>query len=362
MIKKQIVKNFISAWLAKFIKLASSIYLVPLFVQHMGKDAYGLIILLTTILSFAVLADIGIRAGVTRYMTRAISLEDHKEFNKVLNTGIVIYISIWFLLSIALLLGTNGLITLFNVPKVFESDCRLLLRTYGVISLFWSFTTPLFGAVSSATNRYDLSNYRELIIGTLSMVVLVLAIHFFDIGIIGWALITILTQIVTAITMIRVAFYLAPFMKISIRFFDFSKVKELLQFGGITFIGGWSRRMKIDADPLLISSVMGPSFISLYRSGVALSSHSRVLLASFTGQINSVSTNLHARGDHDRLVQLFERGTRLTLLMGVPVLTLFMVFSNEFIDLWLGTTFSSHERLDITRCCQGMALVDFCFY
>ncbi len=362
MIKKQILKNFLSAWLAKLIKLASAIYMVPVFISHMGKDAYGLIILLTTILSFSTLADIGIRAGVTRYMTKAIAVKDNHEFNTIFNTGLGIYLMIWLVLAMSLFLSSGLLIDVFNIPSQYSSECIFLLRTYGILTLFWSFTTPLFGAISSASNRYDLSNYRESIISTCSMVVLIVAIQLFDIGVMGWAVITVVTQIVTAIAMIRVAYYLAPYLKVNLSYFDKSRVKELVQFGGIMLIGGWSRRMKIDADPLLISSILGPGPIAMYRSGVAIPSHSRVLLGSFTGQISSVSTNLHAVGDQERFKQLFERGTKLTILMGIPVVVCLVVFAFDIINLWLGRTFSASELADASRCLQGMALVDFCFY
>lgn len=336
--------------------------MVPLFIDSFGKDGYGVIILLGTILSFSILAEFGINAGLVRYLTKCSAIDDHESFNEYFNTGLVIYIGIWIILALSLYIFSPALARLFEVPLIYFDEMVLLLRTFGIITLFSSFTIPLFGSIASSYNRYDLKNYRETIIGTLSVLTIILAVEVFNIDIIQWAIITIAFQLVTFITICTIGFKLAPHLKITPRYFRKKKLKDMLSFGLITFIGGWSRKMKINADPLILSNFFGPVVIPVYRAGVSMPSHTRPLIAALSGQIHAVSTNLFTKGEFKKFNKVFETGTKFTLLMAVPMLLIFLFYAEEILIVWLGDSLSNKDIAIAANCMRAMAFIDFCFY
>jgi O-antigen/teichoic acid export membrane protein len=361
-IKKQIVLNFISAWVSKMVKLGTALYITPMYIEVFGKENFGLIILLGTILAFSALADFGIRSGLIRYLAKSIAVKDNHSFNQYVNTSLLVYLCIWTVLTGLLLFFAADIVAFFKIPPSLVSLAILLLRTYGVISLFFNFCTPIFAAVSSSYNRYDVTNYREMIISFISIITIIIAVKYFHVGVIGWAVITVLFQILTFGVITLLAFRFAPYMKISTAYLSKTKFSEILKFGGITFIGGWSRKMKIDADPLVLSSFYGPGVIPLYRSGVSIPSHTRPLIAALSGQINTVSTSLYAQGDMKRFYKLFESGSKYTILMGTGMLVLLTVFAYPISHLWLGKVLNEEDIMVVARCMQLMAIVDFCFY
>lgn len=360
--KKQILKNFISAWFYKFVKLGTSLLLIPIFIDEFGKDGYGIVILISSILSFSVLFEFGIRSGLVRFLAKCQASEDHQNFNEYFNTAIVIYLTIWVVLACVLIATAPFICIQFGIPEKYNEISILLLRTFGVITIFWSFVTPIFSAVTSAFNRYDITNYRQSILGTVSIVTIILAVKYLKIGIVGWAVLTAFFDFVTVCSIIFITFKLAPFLKMSATYYRRSKLSDMLGFGFISFIGWWSRKMKVDADPLILSSIFGPSVIPVYRAGVSMPSHTRPLIAALSGQIHTISTTLYAKGDLKRFNKVFETGTKYTLLMGVPMLVGFLFFSDDILSLWLGTRFTENELAVAAMCMQGMAIIDFCFY
>jgi O-antigen/teichoic acid export membrane protein len=361
-LKKQIFKNFISAWISKFVKLGTSLLLVPIFIDELGKDGYGIIILLGTIISFSVLFEFGVRSGLVRFLAKSYARKEFHEFNVFLNTSFVIYVGVWVILSLLLFFFAPVLVETFNVSSAQRELTITLLRTFGIITMFWSFTSPIFSAVTSALNRYDVTNYRQSVLGMVSIVTIILAVKYLKVGIIGWAVLTIFFDAITSISIIVIAFRLVPQIRFSFHFFRKKELYEMLGFGFISFIGGWSRKMKIDADPLILSSFFSPAAIPVYRSGVSMPGHTRPLIAALSGQIHTVSTAVYSKGDTVRFNKVFETGTKYTLLMGIPMLLIFLFFAEDILTLWLGSRLTTEELYSARLCMQGMALIDFCFY
>lgn len=362
MIKKQIFRNFISAGFSKIAKLVTSLFLVPVFIDELGKEGYGIIILIGSITSLSVLFEFGIRAGLVRFLSHSNSLGRYDDFNKYINTSLVVYFTLWIALSNLLIICAPFIVDLFSVSDGQKSLAVLLLRTFSVLVLLVSFISPIFSAVSSALNRYDVTNYRQSFMSTFSIAVIIIAVKYFDVGIMGWAVLTIFFDVITTSLIVTIAYKLTPYLKLSINLFDFSKLREMIKFGIITFIGNWSRKMKIDADPLIISNYFSPIAIPIYRAGVSMPSHTRPLIAALSGQIHTVSTAFYATGDKARFEKVFETGTKFTLLMGIPAMVLFLFFSENILLLWLGDRFTPEELQSASLCMKGMALIDFCFY
>tara|TARA_B100000780_G_scaffold254099_1_gene202020 strand:+ start:11874 stop:13415 length:1542 start_codon:yes stop_codon:yes gene_type:complete len=362
MSKKQVLKNLISAWLSKGIKLITGLFIIPVFISELGVEGYGLIIVLTSILSFTVLADFGIRASLVRYLISSKVNKNFFECNQFLNTAFAIYLLIFFCLASIIYLLAPQLADIMKVNKDLYSSFINLLRTFGIISIFISFMIPIFSAINASNNRYDIVNYRQGIIGTFSSLVMLIGVKFFSIGINGWAVISISSSLIIAISIAYEGFKQAPYLKIHPKFFDKKKISKILKFGGIVSIGGWSRMMKIEADPLIISSLTGMSDASLYRSGVTLPSHTRPLISAFCGQLHPLTTESHEKNDDKKTHLLFEKGSSITLLMGSIMLFFFIFFSNDLINIWLGNVLPKKDIIQVVYCLKAMALVDFCFY
>lgn len=360
--RKQILKNFISSWVSKGIKLFTSLLLIPIFIKELGKDGYGLVVLLTTILGLAALGDFGIRASLVRQLTIAGTKNDKKEFNSYFNTALGLYLIVWVVFSILLFLFAPFLAKVFKANGAFFSETVFLLRTFGILSLFWTFTTPLAIAITTSLNRFDISTYRETIINTISILFMIIAIKYLKWGLHGWALVSIVFQFITVASIWIIGLKFAPHLKISPRYFKRDLIKPIFAFGGIVAIGGWAWKMKNDAAPLIVSSIFGPSAVALFRVGTAVPLHTRPLISSVCGQIYPVATAAFAKNDTDKTRQIFETASKYTLLMGALVVTGFLFLAEPFLQLWLGNRLSAKDVHTAALCMQLMATVDFCFY
>ena len=360
--KLQIAKNFLSSWVYKILKLVLSLVLIPILITDLGKEDYGIIILVGSILAFGTLIEFGLRTSLVHFFSVSIAQKDYQRFNGFFSTGLILYLGFFAVVSSVLLVFAPQITAVFTDNPGSAYDAVLLLRTYGVGTLLISFITPVFGAIISSHNRYDFSNYRTVIIESTSILTLIVAIKYFGVGLYGWAVISFIFKVITFTVIMLFALRLVPQLKLSRGFFDRATVKELFGFGIITFIGGVSRKMKIDADPMILSAFLGPASLPIYRSGVSMPAHARPLVSTLTGQIHVVSTAFYAQGEKEKFFSVYEKGTKYTLLIEIPVLILFTLFAYPILNLWLGNALSPAEIEIAMWCMIGMALVDFCFY
>ncbi|GAB3170374.1 lipopolysaccharide biosynthesis protein [Telluribacter humicola] len=361
--KKQILLNTVSAVLTKAGKLAVGLLTVPLFLNTLGKEGYGFVILLSVVISLSALLEFGIRAGLVRYYTKSLVNKAYDEFNRYMSTALVMYFLVWLTIALVLLAaGDRLLIETFNISAEYQDDVMDLILFYILPIVYINFTIPILGAVLSSLHRFDIVNYRDLVVTILTFPAYYIALVTLDTGVWGWVWVSLGLQLLHLVILLFVVKRLVPSTAINLRGLRSSYFKDIFSFGVITFIGSMSRRMKIDADPLLISAFSAPAAVSLYRSGVSMPGHTRPIISSFSGQIYTFATAVHERGETEKLNRLFDKGTKYTLLLGVVMLCFFLFLSDAIVYVWLHNSLSPADLELVSLCMKGMAIIDFCFY
>ncbi|MDF2932685.1 MAG: hypothetical protein K0R36_2016 [Chryseobacterium sp.] len=124
-----IKKNIIGSFLIKGLGLFVSLALVPLTINLLNQEKYGVWMTIFSIVSWFNLMDIGIGSGFRNKFTEAIALDDKalaKEYVQTLYSSMFIVTSIFFLIFSAISIFLNWKVIL-NLPSDFDENINLVV-------------------------------------------------------------------------------------------------------------------------------------------------------------------------------------------------------------------------------------------
>lgn len=260
-------KNILFSAILKIVGLATSLLIVPITLDYLDKETYGIWLTLSSILYWFVFFDIGLGNGMRNYLTQAISVEDYKLGNIYLSTTLVVLavIAIIFALLTIVLLPFVNLNILFNSRAISE-DVLIVSMLIAIVFTLINFVVKNIGYVFVAMQKYAVNDLLAVVGSVLALLVI-------------WFL-TLTTEgnlvyVVMAFTIIPVLVYLVacipvfnkyPQLKPSIKNFDKNIAVQLTSKGiGFFFIQITSCLVIFGSSNVIIVHYCGPESVTTYN-------------------------------------------------------------------------------------------------
>ncbi len=139
---KRIVAGTLVSYLNTGISMASNFILVPMYLYYLGKEQYGLWIVVLSIVSYLGLSNLGIAQIVSNLVASANSKRDYAGIKTIVATGFWLYIAIVSIV-IVLVVAAAVFAPIGSLFKVTGSLARLITPGFCNFQRFFSFTTAL---------------------------------------------------------------------------------------------------------------------------------------------------------------------------------------------------------------------------
>ena len=334
-----ITRNTISNLVFSLSKSLSGLILIPLFVGQVGKESYGIVVLLLGVVGYAELFDLGLKPALVRNLT-AEKLDKESE-NEVFITALAgsafyFVISIVFLVPAIFFLGSR-----FGLPKqLVESP---IIYLFVVFYLFINIVSPIFSALLISKNRFDLVNYRSSFFSILGIVLTIILVWITDLSYYAWMIATLFSKIAELIVLIILSKKFFPYLRFDFLLYSQRKLKSLVTFGFMQLIAKWNKKIKFDSDPLVLSYFLGPASLAIYRPGSAIIQGIRPLISSMAGQLYVSASKAHRDENKERLRLLLISGSKFTVLAYLPLFFIINFYGEFLINLWLRSAYSIQE-------------------
>lgn len=354
---RQIGLNIVTLWASFVLRAAIGILLVPFLIRELGRDVYGLAILLGVVVSFAEIADMGLRMALGRNLAEALAVKDQESFNRLASTAGAIWLGVGSLMAGACIAFAPAIVGFLDVPEAIHRDAVILVMAFAGGSVLLAFIQPIFTAILSSSNRFDIVNKLDAAFGLTTGILLFVTISLTDYGIYAWAAVMFGGKIVFLAIKAVAAWKLVPSFRLSARLVDWQSFGKLFSLSGYLFFLKLTNLLSMMADPIVLSRFLGPSSLALYQPGLMLSSRVRPLVQVLANQLYPVTTKFHATGDDNRMKVTLFIGTRITLCMGIGVFAILGVFSQDICRIWLEGTLGDDYKI-AGYILLGWALVD----
>jgi O-antigen/teichoic acid export membrane protein len=101
-------------------------------------------------------------------------------------------------------------------------------------------------------------------------------------------------------------------------------------------------------DVLIIGIFLPISAITFYSIPSLLVNYMRNLVQTATWVLNPLVSELESIGEVTKIKNTLVRGTKYSLLVGLPIGTVFLIMGNNFISLWMGREYGEATALVLT--------------
>jgi O-antigen/teichoic acid export membrane protein len=353
-----ITRNTISNLVFTLTKSFSGLILIPLFVGQVGKENYGIIVLLLGLVGYAELFDLGLKPALVRNLTA--EKNDENAENKIFITALVgsfIYfiVSAIFLISAIWFFGVK-----FGIPaEVVKSPIIYLFVTfYFLINI----VSPIFSALLISHNRFDLVNYRASFFSILGILLTLLLVWLTNLSYYAWMIATLLSKTMELAVLFFLSQKFFPNLKFNFTFYSYTKLKHLLTFGSKQLVAKWNKKIKFDSDPLILSYFLGPASLAIYRPGSAIIQSIRPIISSMAGQLFVSASKAHRDQNKEKLRLLLVTGSKFTVLAYLPLFFTFYFYGESLISLWLKTAYSIEDIHSIYQILILWSFIDLFLY
>jgi O-antigen/teichoic acid export membrane protein len=336
---KRLFQGIGANFLGQLINIVSRIVLVPLFLLAWGADIYGEWLLLSSMVAYLSLTEMGAQLYIVNRMTQAYAQRDNDQFCKILHTGLALFLIIpitVFVIFFALIVFFNPA-SLLHITQTGQGTVVLVLAILAfqiVISLPQSVLLRVYFAVEMLPRGVMLINLMQL----MSLIFLAGGLWR------RWGMvpIAILQLIPYGLTAALALFDLnrkfPQFKILSLREADFSFglsfIKPSLHF----FLIQLGQAFSLQGTVLVVGMVMGPLQVVLFSTMRTMVN----LIRSFLDQLSHAAwpemTRLDAQEDMDKFLALFRVILRSTLVASILFITLFHFYGGYIYHFWLRKT------------------------
>jgi O-antigen/teichoic acid export membrane protein len=337
----QLAKSIASNWTALVTSVVVAFFLSPFIVHHLGNNAYGVWTLVISMVSLMGLLDLGMRGAVTRFVARSHAQGDHHEASRAVSAAF--WLRLWialFILAMSLIL--SGLApSLFHIPSELRTPARVAIILTGA-SFAITLAFGVFGGVLVALNRFPYLSGIS-ISQTLLRATGVVWLLKFGHGIMSLAIweFTIAVLVNAVLKMLCSRVY--PELRISLGRPSAVLLRQFAAYSFYVFLIHCATSLIYYTDNLVVGAFVSATAVTFYVIGGSLLDYLRQVVSSVTTIFMPLASSLEARGEHGELRRLLVQGTRLALLMSLPIALALYFRGHTFIELWMGAQYAQNS-------------------
>ncbi|MDD9266525.1 oligosaccharide flippase family protein [Paenibacillus sp. GCM10023248] len=339
--KNQLKAGAVLSYVALFINSAISILYTPIMLHQLGQSEYGLYSLATSIMAYLGVLDFGLGSAVIRYTAKYKALNEQEKCSNLYGMFCVMYGVLGFIALIC------GCILIFTSHHIFSnsittSDIQALkiMMTIMVVNLSTSVGLGLFSVLILAHERFIVQKVIGIVSSVISPLIM-LPLLFMGYGSISMVIVTTSLNLLTIFINMYFCFRVLK-IKIVLKKFDLSLFKEILLFSSLIFLNLLIDKIYWSTDQVILGIYSGTIAVSIYTIGASFSGYFSAFSSAISNVFLSKVTGMVTKEVPDREISdLFIRIGRVQYIVISFALSGFIAFGQEFINLWVGTSYSS---------------------
>lgn len=321
-----------------FAQIIVAFFLMPFVIHAVGDRWYGMWTLVGTLMGYYGYLDLGLSVSVQRFIARAIGKDDEAEVNRLLTTGLVLFLA----LGLVVLLATVVVAVL--APRFLADPeeiriFRIVVLILGLNAAVSFATAPVNGLLTGHL-RYDVSTavqLAKLVIRTA------LIVYFIRAGytIVALAVITFVADTGGNFARVWLARRMFRGARVSRALYTPARLRELFSYGGKTFVNQLAELLRFQIDHLVIAAFINLSAVTVFNIASQLVFYFRGLLQALVGVLVPLFARYQAEGDKSSTIWAYLFTTKLSALVAVLGGGAMIIFGDPFIRVWMGPDYAS---------------------
>jgi len=334
-----ILKAVASSWLAVSVNAVVGFLLTPYLLHHLGAVQFGLYTLVTALSGYYGLFDLGIRSAVLRFVSRALSLNDREETNRVVSTAFYFYWAICAIAVAATVFVLPWLPRLFGVDGETAGAFQHLVLLAGILQGL-IFPLNVFAGSLDASGRFDLVYMIQTFCLLLRVLAVILTIRaggqLFEVG-----AAVLLSGFLAYLLQVPFAIRALPSLSLGPKWISKVKLAEMFRYASVSLSVGIGDKLKANVFPVIIGVFLDPLAVTTFSLPTRLLRFPLDGASTMTEVVNPASSYLEARKDYSALRRLLLLTAQGAFLLLVPMSAFLIIFGRDVLRLWVGAGYLS---------------------
>jgi len=323
-----------AGYLATVINIAYTAVSVPLALQYLGKEQFGLWSLAQQIIGYLILLDLGVTSAVSRFIA------DHKDdvnggdYGRMLLTGGIVFALQGALITFVGLVFSVFAPALFAIPTHLAPDFTNVLKIIISLAGFTIFSRGL-AAPLWAFQRIDFSYLMGSLSLFLGLAVLWLGFHF-NLGIYSLAI----SGLPGAFLSPAMAFYFCkkngfyPSSKSGLQMPTLHDIHRVFAFGKDAALMSLGSQMVNASQIMIISRFVGLDAAATFSVGTKLYSLGQQLVSKVVGTAAPALTELFVRGETSKFKDRFFDVVSITVFLASLFASILVPGNSAVVSIW----------------------------
>jgi len=341
----RLVANIFSNWANLFVNIVISFFLAPFVVHSLGDTYYGIWVIMMQFTGYLYLLDFGIRESVIRSVSKLNAVQNFDDLDEILNSSVFLYSAIGllaFVVSVALAFFFGSI---FNVSMEILPTARVVVVVSG-LTIAISLAFNVFTGVLMGLQRYDIFNKIGIV---TSFIRLALIVFFLSrgYGILALALVQFAITLTSNLVIFVMARRLLRTQGLHLQYRHKSirhrmpVFRSLYNYSIHVVINNLGQKAIYYTDALVIGIILSPASVTYYAIAGNLIEYLRRLILISNNVLNPLVSDLDSRNDKDAIQNVLIQGARLSMLLAIPIATVYLTMGRQFISHWMGSEYAT---------------------
>ncbi|MHA7059198.1 oligosaccharide flippase family protein [Aquimarina sp. M1] len=346
----QLKKGALLTYLKIFLINVIGIVITPLIVSYLGKNEYGIFNAIGALIGTIALLDFGLTNTVVRFVAKYRAEKDTDGEANFLGTVRVLY----FVVSILVVI--SGTIFYFFIDTYFTKfnaeELRIAKAMFVILIFNLAIQLPgmIFTGICKGYEKFVFPESVGIIRYLLRSLTIV-AVLFFG----GRAIALVIVDTIFNILTISVsAYYVLVKLKVRFKLKKLSKsfILHIFQYSGWIFLFAIVNMLQWKSGSWVLGAISVPKVLGIYGIGIALGTYygafSTAISSVFLPRATQMSVN-NASGEE--LTTMMIKLGRLSFIILMYIFGAFMLYGEQFINLWVGGgELSGDGRYNMKEC------------
>jgi len=354
--KPRMARNVFANWTSFLFTAVVAFFLSPFVVRSLGNTEYGAWVLLSSLVGYMGLLDLGVRGAVTRFIAKFHAEGDHLQSSRLASSAFIIYCVTGLLAIVAAVVLAIVVVPRFRIPPalVFEAQVVTII---GGVTIGVTLINGVFEGILVGRQRFDYTSKLNIAIESLRAALVVAALSAGE-GLIALAIIQLAVTLLRAGIAYGLDRRLYPEAHIRWLHWDPSAVRLIFSWSIYTILIQASAQIISYTDSIVISAFLPVALLTFFAIAVNLTNYARAIVSGISFTLTPTTSALQAQGRSDELRHIVLKSARFATLVILPIIVTFMIRGGTFIGLWMGPSYAERSGqilwiLSIALACQG---------
>lgn len=337
-LKAGVVLNYVVIFLNTIVGLLYTPYML----RMMGQSEYGLYSLVASVIAYLTVLDLGFGNAIVRYTAKFRAEKKTEEQYEMFGMFFLLY------LVIGIIAFGIGLGLYFNVDTLFgntmtaaELGRARIMMLLLVANLAFTFPMSIWGSIIQAYEDFVFQKSLNIFRIILNTAVMICLLHF---GYKAVAMVVVQT-IFNILTLVINFIYCRRKLNIHIYFrfrhFHWGFLKEVAIYSFWIFLNAIMDRVYWSTGQFVLGAMVGTAAVAVFAIAIQLEGmymqFSTAISSVFLPKVTAMVATNRSRKE---ISDLFIRTGRIQYIVLAYILSGFIIFGRQFIELWAGAGYS----------------------